>query len=92
METILGFVVGYLAGARDGDGGIERLRTSVKAIIASPEARKLAGEAMTIAEIVARRASSQGLSGLGGSAGGVADTLVHRATAAIGRRDGPRAA
>jgi hypothetical protein len=42
--------------------------------------------------MVARRASSQGLSGLGGSVGGVTDMLVHRATAAVARQDGSRAA
>jgi hypothetical protein len=92
METIVGFIAGYLAGAQDGRGGLERLRTSVKVIIASPEARRLASEALTVAEMVARRASSRGLSGLGGSAGNVADMLVHRATAAVARRDGSRAA
>jgi len=92
METIMGFVAGYLAGAQGGRDGLERLRTSLKAIRASPEARRLAAEALSLAEMVARRASSQGLSGLGGTVGGVTDMLVHRATAATARRDGSRAA
>jgi len=89
METIMGFVAGYLAGAQGGRDGLERLRTSLKAIRASPEARRLAAEALSLAEMVARRASSQGL---GGTVGGVTDMLVHRATAATTRRDGSRAA
>jgi hypothetical protein len=89
METIVGFVVGYLAGVQDGRGGLERLRANLKDISTSPEARRLAAEALTVAQIVARRASSQRL---GGSAGGVADMLVKRATAAAGRRPGSRAA
>jgi hypothetical protein len=89
METILGFVAGYIAGAQDGRGGLERLRTSLRAIRDSPQTRRLAGEALTVAGIVARRASSEGL---GGTVGGVTEMLVHRATAAAGRRDGARAA
>jgi hypothetical protein len=92
MEAIVGFVVGYLVGAQEGRGGLDRLRASLKAISASPEARRLAAEALTVAEMVARRASSQGLSGLGGSAGGVAEMLVQRASAAVARRDDARAA
>jgi hypothetical protein len=32
METVIGFVVGYLVGAREGKGGLERLKTSVQSI------------------------------------------------------------
>jgi len=32
METILGFVAGYLAGCRDGKDGVKRLRESLEAI------------------------------------------------------------
>jgi hypothetical protein len=89
MEAIVGFVVGYLVGAQEGRGGLERLQASLKAISASPEARRLAAEALTVAEMVARRASSRGLRG---SAGGVAEMLVQRASAAVARRDDARAA
>jgi hypothetical protein len=89
METIVGFVLGYMAGARDGRDGLERLRTSLRAIRNSPEARKLATDALTVAEMVARRASSEGL---GGTVGGVTDVLTRRATAVVGRRAGSRAA
>ena len=90
METIFGFVAGYIAGAQDGPEGFKRLRESVRAIIGSPEVRRLAGEALTMGEAVARRAASQGLGSLGGQVGTVTDALVHRATAS--GRPGSRAA
>lgn len=89
METVIGFVVGYLVGAREGKGGLERLKTSFKSIMASPEARRLVGEAMQVAEPVARRASSAGLSNIGGIGGTVVRELVNRAA---GTREGTRAA
>ncbi len=77
METVIGFVVGYLVGSREGKAGLERLRESVNAIRRSPEVRRFAGEAMSFAESAARQASSgRGLSGIGGS---VARTLLDRA-------------
>jgi hypothetical protein len=89
METLIGFVVGYLVGAKEGKGGVERLKISLSAILTSDEARKLIGEAMTMAEPVARRASSAGLSNLGGIGGTVVKELVNRAT---GAREDSRAA
>jgi hypothetical protein len=89
METILGFVVGYLVGTREGRDGLERMRSSWRSIRTSPEVRRLAGEAITVAEMVVRRASSGGISGLGEAAGGVTDMLVRRA---VGAREGTRAA
>jgi hypothetical protein len=89
METVIGFVVGYLVGAREGKGGLERLKTSVQAIMSSPEAHRLIGEAMQVAEPVVRRASSAGLSSIGGIGGGVVKELVNRAA---GGRENARAA
>ena len=90
METIVGFVAGYLVGAREGREGLERLRSSWKAIRNSPEVRKLAGEAMTVAEMALRRGSGRGnLGQLSGAVGGVTDMLVRRA---VGSRSGSRAA
>jgi hypothetical protein len=80
METFIGFVVGYLVGAKEGKGGLERLKVSVNSILSSPEARRLIGEAMSVAEPVARKASSAGLSNLGGIGGAVVKQLVSRAT------------
>jgi hypothetical protein len=92
METFIGFVAGYLVGAQEGKGGLERLKTSVRSIIASPEAHRLIAEAMAVAEPVVRRASSAGLSSLGGAGGiggNVVRQIVNRAT---GVREESRAA
>ncbi len=91
METILGFVAGYWAGSQDGRGGVARVRESIDAIRKSPEARRLAGQAMGFAELAVRRAASgRGSAGLGGSVAAVTE-LIDRA-AAIARGDGSRAA
>jgi hypothetical protein len=86
METIVGFVAGYLVGTREGRDGLDRLRASWHSIRTSPEVRRLATEAVTMAEMAVRRASS---GGLGGTVGGVTDILVRRAA---GSRGGSRAA
>ena len=78
METIVGFLAGYLVGTRQGREGLERLRASVQSIKNSPEVRKLAAEAVTVAGAAVRQASSGGIKGLGGS---VTDILVRRAVA-----------
>jgi hypothetical protein len=91
METIVGFVAGYLVGARDGREGLERLRSSWDAIRKSPEVRKLATEAVSVAEMAVRRTSGRrgNLSSLGGAVGEVTDMLVRRA---VGSRSRSRAA
>jgi hypothetical protein len=90
METILGFVAGYLAGSRDGKDGPKRLRESFEAIISSPEVKRLAAEAMTVAEAAARRAAAgRSFGSLSETVGTVTDMLTHR-VAALGR--GNRAA
>lgn len=89
METIFGFVAGYIAGCKDGQDGVKRLRASVEAIMKSDEVKRLAAEAMSFAEVAARRAASgRGLS-LSGTVGTVTDVLVNRASA---RAKGSRAA
>jgi hypothetical protein len=92
METIFGFVAGYLAGAQDGPEGLRRLRESLKSIANSAEMRRLAGEAITLGETIVRRVASEGLGGSGGSAGSVTNVLVHRASEALAKRTGIRAA
>jgi len=90
METIVGFVAGYLVGTREGKDGLDRLRESWRSIRTSPEVRKLAAEAVTMAEMAVRQVSGRGsLSGLGGAVGEVRDTLIRRA---VGAREGSRAA
>jgi hypothetical protein len=83
METIIGFLAGYLVGTREGKAGLERLKTSVNAIRSSPEVRKMASDAMVLAEQVVRRAPGGGISGA------VVRTLASRATT---RRETSRAA
>ena len=65
METIIGFVAGYLVGSREGKAGTERLRESWKAIRTSPEVHRMTAEALSFAGAVARQTSSRGLSELG---------------------------
>ena len=77
METLFGFVAGYLAGCKDGQDGVQRLRASVEAIMKSDEAKRVAAEALSFAELAVRRAAS-GRS-LSGTVGTVTDVLVHRA-------------
>jgi hypothetical protein len=74
METIIGFVAGYLAGSREGKAGLERLKTSWQAITTSPEVRKMASDAIGLAEQVVRRAPAGGISGA------VVRTLASRAS------------
>jgi hypothetical protein len=80
METILGFVAGYLVGTRDGKDGLERMRSSLQSIRTSPEVRKLAADAISLVEATVRQRS--GRAGIGGAVGNVTDMLVRRATAA----------
>jgi hypothetical protein len=90
METIIGFVAGYIAGCQDGQDGVKRLRATAQAILSSDEVKRLAAEAMGFAEVAVRRAAAgRSLSGLSGTVGTVTDMLVHRASA-VGK--GPRAA
>ncbi len=95
METLIGFVVGYLVGAQEGKGGLERLKVSVNSILASPEARRLVGEAMAMAQPIAQRATSAGLGNIGGLGGlsGIGGTVVKElVNRASGARESSRAA
>ena len=83
METIIGFVAGYLVGAHEGKAGLERLKTSWRAITSSPEVRKMASDAIVLAEQVVKRAPAGGISGT------VVRTLASRAAT---RRETSRAA
>jgi hypothetical protein len=84
METFIGFIVGYLVGSREGKAGVERLKTSWKAIRTSPEVRKLATDAVSVAGQVVSRAQ------VGGIGETVVRTLASRAGAT--RRETSRAA
>jgi len=80
METIVGFVAGYLVGTREGKDGLERLRSSWRSIRTSPEVRKLATDAISMVEMAVGQRS--GRASIGGAVGNVTDMLVRRATAA----------
>jgi hypothetical protein len=83
MEAIIGFVAGYLTGSREGRDGLERLRTSWHSIRTSPEVRRLASEAVVIAEATVRRAAGGGLSE---TVSGVTDLIASRAAGRQGQR------
>ncbi len=90
METLIGFVAGYIAGCQDGRDGVKRFRATVEAIAKSDEVRRLTAEAMSFAEVAMRRAASgRSLTGFSGTVGTVTDMLMHRASA-LGK--GPKAA
>ena len=74
MEAIIGFVAGYLVGSREGKAGLERLKTSWKAIRSSPEVRKLVTDGLSMAEQVVRQAP------IGGISGTVVRTLASRSS------------
>ncbi len=80
METIVGFVAGYLVGTREGRDGLERMRSSWHSIRTSPEVRKLAADAISLAEMAVRQRS--GRASLGGAVGNVTDMLMRRAAGA----------
>jgi hypothetical protein len=75
METIIGFAAGYLVGSKEGKAGLERLKTSVRGIAKSKEARRLAADAASLAGMLVRQASARGL---GASATGVAEIVMRR--------------
>jgi hypothetical protein len=88
METVIGFVAGYLVGAGDGKDGLERLRSSVQSIWHSPEARRLAVEAIAVARSAASQLSEKAL---GKDARDLPDALARNAVSALTRKP-PRAA
>jgi hypothetical protein len=63
METIIGFVAGYLTGTKDGREGLNRLRTTPRSIAASPETRRIAADATALAGSIAGRGSARGEDG-----------------------------
>ncbi len=88
METVIGFVAGYLVGAGDGKDGLEKLRSSLRSIWHSPEARRLAAEAVTVARGVVSQVSEKAL---GPDARDLPDALARGAVTALSRK-GSRAA
>jgi hypothetical protein len=89
METVIGFVVGFIVGTREGRAGVARLRASWQSIRTSPEVRRLAGEAAEVAESVVRQAAK---GGFGETFGGVTEVLARRIAGTNGRHHAGRAA
>jgi hypothetical protein len=87
METLIGFVAGYLVGCQDGKDGVRRLRSTAEAIVKSDEFRRLSAEAVSFAGVLARRAATG--RGLGSLTGSVTDILADRGAPSD---RGPRAA
>jgi hypothetical protein len=63
METVIGFIAGYLVGTSHGRAGLAKVRSSVEAIAASPELRRLAADGAGIAGVVVKQATSRGVAG-----------------------------
>lgn len=76
METIIGFVIGYLTGVSEGRDGLKRARASVQAIRNSPEFRRMVSDAVTVAQGAAGRAAK---GGLGSTVSSVAELISSRA-------------
>jgi len=83
METIIGFVAGYLTGASEGREGMQRARKSLDAIRTSPEVRRLVGEGIGLAQVVLGRVAKGGLSG---AIGGVSELINGTAAGGDERR------
>ena len=88
METVIGFVVGYLVGSREGQAGLARLKQSWRAIRTSPEVKRLASEAISLAEATVKQTNGLSAGKIGGA---VARSVIQRVTA-DNRRESPRAA
>ncbi len=63
METIIGFVAGYLTGVSEGREGMQRARKSLDAIRTSPEVRRMVADGVGLAQGLLGRVTKSGLSG-----------------------------
>jgi hypothetical protein len=62
METIIGFVAGYLTGVSEGREGMQRARKSLDAIRTSPEVRQMVADGVGLAQGILGRVAKGGLS------------------------------
>ncbi|HEX3789620.1 MAG TPA: hypothetical protein VHW44_17275 [Pseudonocardiaceae bacterium] len=75
METLIGFVVGYLVGTRQGREGLQKVREAVEGIRNSPETRQL----VLTGVAVGRSAVGQVLSGGAGALfSGAVEAITHK--------------
>jgi hypothetical protein len=77
METIIGFVAGYLAGTKDGKEGLQRIRSSIRDIYHSAEARRLAAEAVAVGGAIVGKGSARGAAR---TAAGLAKAVIRQIT------------
>jgi hypothetical protein len=70
METMIGFIAGYLVGTGHGRAGLAKVRSSVEAIRTSPELRRLAADGAGIAGVVLKQATRRGMAGAFGEVTG----------------------
>lgn len=89
METLIGFAVGYLVGSQQGRDGLAKMRESVDAIRNSPEARKLALTAASVAGSAVKTVLS---GGAGAVISGAVEALSRRAADTLSGLDDRRAA
>ena len=75
METMIGFVIGYYVGTRQGRQGLEQAMESLEAIRRSPQTRELLGAAYAAARPMIKQLASGG-----------AGAVVSGAVEEIGRR------
>ena len=83
MEVVIGFAVGYYMGTRHGRKGLQDAIETAQAIMASPESRRLLGEAINTFENVAgpvmeRMGRRSGRSTRAALIGSVVDELIER--------------
>jgi hypothetical protein len=85
METIIGFVAGYLTGVSEGREGMQRARKSLHAIRTSPEVRRMVADGVGLAQGILGRVAKGGLSG----ALGQVSELITGGTAGDEERSAP---
>ena len=89
METIIGFIAGYLTGTKEGRAGLDRARQSLRDIAHSAEARRMAGEAVAVAGSIVGRRSARGATA---TATSLARLVIRQVSEAIADKETPRAA
>jgi hypothetical protein len=89
METLIGFVVGYLMGTRHGRDGLAKMRESLDAIRSSPEVHQLVATGVSVAGSATRSVLS---GGAGAMLNGVVESITRKAAVMTGTSEENRAA
>jgi hypothetical protein len=79
METIIGFVVGYVVGTRQGRDGVKQMLAAVDGIRNSPETRELVLTGMAIARSTLSGGAGAILNGAVQAASRKADSMLSEA-------------